>query len=420
MKPLHLAYALLGTVAAASTSLDVGWLTDSGHWMRSLFRNEAGTFDASATEGRIAARMLAARREVHRGALEPDPELRAWLARRVEKGALDDLDALTESVRGRFPHYVRLSVCALQSPSIDDLLQKAFEWSHQTDKSFTHYAIIARTKPAHLGFECVVLTGQRLRDFEPEELSSGHESFYIMCPLCRQGQACEIPVLMRSISLDCPHCHRPYAMLAVDTKGRYRHVHEFLTGYAPPAHFPAGINRLNEMLLIWNSVIQGVRYVPDTADGNDANDAWQTAAETQRLGTGDCEDSSIYLADWLIARGFEARVALGHYAERGGHAWVMVRLEGRTYLLESTSSDVDTSRPPLLKDVGARYVPDAMVDRAGFYTRRKPSAPWDGDYWSELKWQQVKPNPKPSLASVKPESTQEKRANSDGPAATGR
>ena len=132
---------------------------------------------------------------------------------------------------------------------------------------------------------------------------------------------------MRTVSLECPNCHRPYAMLAVDTKGRYHYVNEYLTGYCPPAHFPAGISRLNEMLLIWNSVVRGMRYVPDSADGNEDNDAWQTAAETQQLGTGDCEDSSILLADWLIARGFEARVALGHYAERGGHAWVIVRLE---------------------------------------------------------------------------------------------
>ena len=178
------------------------------------------------------------RHGAHQEALEPDDELRAWLADRIEKGATGDLDTLTESVQMQFPHYVRLAVCTLQSPSVDDLLQKAFEWSNQTEESFTHQAIIARTKPARLGFECVIVTGQRLPDFKPEELTRGHDKFYIICPLCRRGQACEVPPLMRSVSLECPHCHRPYAMLAVDTKGRYHHVNEYLTGYCAPGTFP--------------------------------------------------------------------------------------------------------------------------------------------------------------------------------------
>lgn len=401
MRPAYFLIILLGTLVAASASLDLRWLTDSQQWMRSLIGNEAATFKAGEAEAKIATQVSAVRRAAHQEELASDAELRDWLGGRVGKGAMDDLDDLTASVRAQFPRYVKLAVCALKSPSVDDLLQKASDWSHQTEKSFTHQAVVARARAAHFGFECVIVTGQRLEDFDPGKLARGHDHFFVKCPLCHSAQGCEIPPLMRSVSLECPSCHRPYAMLAVDTKGRYRYVNEYLEGYAPPARFPGGISKLNEMLLIWNSVVHGIRYVPDLADGNDTNDAWQTAAETQRLGTGDCEDSSIYLADWLISRGFNARVAVGHYAERGGHAWVIVRLDGRSYILESTNPEVDTHEPPLLENVGARYVPDAMIDREGFYTRLNPSAPWDGDYWSLAKWQHVLPNRKETIASAK-------------------
>jgi len=400
MKPIYLLPTLLGTLVVASASLDLRWLTDSQHWMRSVVGNDAGGFPAREIEGRIAAQVIAARRGVHQGALEPDDDLRAWLRGRTEEEATEDLDALTASMQKQFPRYIKLAVCTLRSPSVDDLLQKALEWSSQTEKSFTHCAIVARPRLSRFGFDCIIATGQRLEDLHPGELTRGQRHFYITCPLCGRGQACEVPPLTRSVSLQCPHCHRSYAMLAVDTKGRYRYVNEYLTGYAPPARFPAGVSRLNEMLLIWNSVVHGIRYVLDAADGDPDNDAWQTPAETQRLGCGDCEDASIYLADWLIARGFDARVALGHYAERGGHAWVIVELEGRTYLLESTNPEADTSRPPLLDDVGSRYVPDYTIDREGFYARRNPSAPWDGDYWTQAKWQHVSQNPKRTLASA--------------------
>jgi predicted transglutaminase-like cysteine proteinase len=401
MRPLHLWLALAGTAIVAYASHDLQWLTDSRMWMHSVVTNEAGRFESGEVEGRLASQVNDSRQKVQQGKLERDDDLRLWIDQQLEKNAVKDLQGFTESAQARFPRYSRLAVCNLQSLSLGEMMQKTADWTKHTENKFTHLAIVARKRPARLGFECVIVAGRRLEDFRPEDLVIGHDQFYVTCPLCHHSQTCEVPPLMRTISLECPNCRRPYAMLAVDTKGRYHYVNEYLTGYCPPAHFPAGISRLNEMLLIWDSVIHAVRYLPDSADGNEQNDAWQTAPETQQLGTGDCEDSSIYLADWLIARGFEARVALGHLAERGGHAWVVVRLEGNTYLLEATNPDANTSRPPLLSDVGSRYVPDASLDREGFYVRTQPSATWDGDYWTNGKWQYVIPERKKSVASVK-------------------
>lgn len=399
MKPLYPLSALLGTLVVASAFLDFQWFSDGQLWAHSI-GGGTSSLNAREIEARVTGQVQAARRGANQAGLVLDAELRAWLEDRPQKEAMGELHKLTASVQKQFPRYIKLAACTLRSASLDDLLRKALEWSSQNEKCFSHYAIVARPRQAKPGFDCVIVTGQRLEDFHPGELTRGQTDFYITCPLCRRGQACEVSPLMRSVSLECPHCHRTFAMLAVDTKGHYHFVNEYLTGYSPPARFPAGISRLNEMLLIWHSVVKGVRYVLDGEDGKADNDAWQTPAETQRLGRGDCEDSSIYLADWLIARGFDARVALGHYAERGGHAWVIVRLNGRSYLLESTNPDMDTSRPPLLDEVGSRYVPDSMIDRDGFFARRNPSAPWDGDYWTEAKWQHVSQNTRATVASA--------------------
>ncbi|MEI6537181.1 MAG: transglutaminase domain-containing protein, partial [Verrucomicrobiaceae bacterium] len=166
-----------------------------------------------------------------------------------------------------------------------------------------------------------------------------------------------------------------------------------LMGYEAPAHFKSNLSKLDEMMTIWKAVVEGVRYLPDSSDGNPDNDAWQIAQETQMLGTGDCEDSSIYLADWLLARGFEVRVCMGRYSEMGGHAWVVVRLDGKSYLLESTNPHANTKVQPLSADVGSRYVPEISFDRQAFYVRSNTGMTWDGDYWTETKWQRVAPQP---------------------------
>jgi hypothetical protein len=121
-------------------------------------------------------------------------------------------------------------------------------------------------------------------------------------------------------------------------------------------------------------------------------DRWQTALQTQTRGMGDCEDSAILLADWLAARGYDVRVALGKYGDIGGHAWCVVRLEGIEYLLESTSEGrPDFDQPPLVSRIGSRYVPEVLFDRWHLYTRKTNHQNWNGDYWSPEQWTKITP-----------------------------
>jgi transglutaminase-like putative cysteine protease len=61
---------------------------------------------------------------------------------------------------------------------------------------------------------------------------------------------------------------------------------------------------------------------------------WQTAAETYRLGQGDCEDLAVYLAADLRHRGINARVVIKRVNPRLRHALVLARVGERIALID--------------------------------------------------------------------------------------
>ncbi len=193
------------------------------------------------------------------------------------------------------------------------------------------------------------------------------------------------------MGLECPDCRRTYAVVATGTDGKFHYVNEFLTGYAPPAVFSRNYTRVHELFTIWTTVHAHCSYTKDPGERRAQTDRWQMAAETQRIQRGDCEDSSIFLADWLLSRGFKARVALGRYGDIGGHAWVVVRLDDKDFLLESTEGRPDPDNPPYVSQVGGRYLPEILFDRFNIYSPSNPSQKWGGDYWSPKVWAAVEP-----------------------------
>jgi hypothetical protein len=368
-----------------------GWSSIAvAHWREAVTGRDAAT-DAAVLEGRTVTSILAARRSLGLGPLAPDIGLQQWLLDRTGADAADSSpETIVRTARLALPQYQELIVLQTRSVTADGLLKQISGWPDLGTRELDHLAAVAEPGPFGLGWSATILVGHKLPMFTPEALlDPKQDTFYSVCTLCRRGQACQIPRHTRSLSLECPHCHRVYAMVAANAKGRFRYVNEFLTGYAPPARYSKGQTKLAELMTIWNTVASGCRYATDV--GGDDNDEWQAARETQSLGQGDCEDSSILLADWLLARDFQARVALGRYAERGGHAWVVVHLDGKDYLLESTEGASKAERPPLLAEVGPRYVPEQLFDHLAFYIRKDPGALWNGDFWSEDTWQRVVP-----------------------------
>jgi len=404
MRPLFVGSLSLSLVVMTAALCNQTWLEDSQRWIHRLTGGAEAQFKTAETESQLMAVIQSCRHEDSRKMLQGDVELHNWLTNRLENVGQVDLQELANEIQESCPRYMKLSSTAMQSSTIAGLYQQVTQWNELDDKDFTHVAVVARLRPAGLGYEAIVFAGQRLGDLVPELIGHGRDQFFSVCPLCGNGQTGMVLTRKRTVFLECPDCHHVYAVVAVDTHGTFHYVSQYLKGYAPNVHFPAKkkLSRLAEMARIWDEVIHTVEYVPDSADGVEDNDAWQFAHETERLGTGDCEDSSIYLADWLASRGFEVRVALGRYGEKGGHAWVVVRLEGNCYLLEATDSHANVSHPPMVAETSKLYVPDALFDREATYVRRFPTTVWSGDYFAPDQWTRVEP---PGVKSAEPVAT---------------
>lgn len=385
---------LLGGLAAA-------WLTYTGNpcatravtWAQDVMRGEDPSYTVDTLEVDLVDRINYARTPAKRPLIKVDSELETWLRAIANTINTDDLKSLVTRIQDRFPRYLEVSVTANHSGHLRDMAGLFDDFSYQSEAQVNNVAIAVRKASATRGYDAIIVSGQRLDDFSPEALTERKSNnFFAVCTHCQYAHACTISAGQRGVILECPKCKRVFGVLASDDAGHYRYVNEYLTGYSPPCYFEDEGEKLLQMYTIWNAVVTGCTYQSDATELNPNRDSWQTALETLNLGHGDCEDSSLLLADWLISRGFQVRVALGRYGDLGQHAWCVVKLDGTDYLLESTEGPHDTSKnPPYVSDVGARYVPETLFDRDALYVRAKPGARFEGDYWSTKNWVRVQP-----------------------------
>ena len=366
-----------------------------GVWLRHHY----GASNPEVLEQTALQALGTARRAEGQNYLKEDSALQHWLREGLPRGT-GRMDEVLRQAKLAFPSYAKFAIISTQSLTLDGLEKDMAQWKEGLDPTHTNVAAVAQMDESLQSTGCTILVGEKLPTFSPEALDKNlHGLYFSTCPHCGSGHSCTIGKITQCVSLQCPDCHRVYAMLAVDTHGRLRYVNEYLKHYQPPAHFPKNIPPLAEMLLIWKEVGRTCRYQVDALNldptaGDDPTDSWQTAQETQRFQTGDCKDSSVLLADWLLSRSFQVRVAVGRYAERGGHAWVVSKVSNREYLLESTQPHPDVTRLPLVTEVGSRYIPELLFDYDAIYVRQHPDEPFDGDYWSTEKWIRVVPRPR--------------------------
>jgi len=92
----------------------------------------------------------------------------------------------------------------------------------------------------------------------------------------------------------------------------------------------------------WRRVEKAVREAARISFKSEARgDYWQTPQETARLGTGDCEDLSIWLYARLLREGVkEARVCIGKRGpgDRDLHCWVVWLSPETTYILDPSTA----------------------------------------------------------------------------------
>ncbi len=132
----------------------------------------------------------------------------------------------------------------------------------------------------------------------------------------------------------------------------------------------------------WIWVFQNCQYQEDHVQFR-AREVWQPAKDTYRCRRVDCEDTAIPAADWPGSANRVAQVAVGN-VRKGGHAWVALRLKGRSDILEKTGGEGNFRRMP----PGAEFMPDcfprAQMERPRI--RFRTSGTWARDYWDEREW----------------------------------
>jgi hypothetical protein len=130
------------------------------------------------------------------------------------------------------------------------------------------------------------------------------------------------------------------------------------------------------------------QYAFDRLQYSGLADVWQNSRQAFIYTRGDCEDHSIMLADWLISMGLDARVVLGKMNGEG-HAWVVLLIEGKEYLLEATRKkkmhSLDDFR---LAKLVSGYSPMCQFNREQFWYNEgnKSTRRYTGDHWVLKSW----------------------------------
>ncbi len=323
--------------------------------------------------------------------LTPDPALSQWLEQQLAPQAkIADYAAETLLYQAKlaFPDLASFWVGVFPVPSHDrSFLDKMDIWEEATKEAYTHLALAMREEAEKEIMHVWVVLAQRFPDFAPNLLTGERQQFHHQCARCRKTYNGQFAGSDRILLLRCPHCDQAYDILAVGTAGRYARVNQFMDALEPEAAFKEGMTQLEELKLIWQSVLNHCQYTQDAEAPNNTvtKDYWQRSAETFTKQTGDCEDTSILLADWLISRGIDARVVIGETRLLLGHAWCVARVDGETYLLETTMSPEAATELVLADDTGDSYKPDYQFNRDHIYFRTGRKA-WITDYWSRDRW----------------------------------
>lgn len=242
----------------------------------------------------------------------------------------------------------------------------------------------------------VVIAARVLPAISAERIQRGQREFHVSCHQCKEEYLTRVQEpsgkLTGGLGLVCPKCRCLVDLFGIDTSGRYYRPPRFMRGFQPPQP-----KKLSSPFAAWLFVLTNCRYVEDSKQYG-RNEVWQLAQQTYRLRQGDCEDTSILLADWLAAAGYKARAVLG---EEGGtgHCWVVVSGGGHDYVLETTGGRGNYRRVPPRAAVSTGYVPRAQFDRSGIWFRT--SEKWTSDYHGKDRWFRG-PRPSPRVPTEKP------------------
>jgi hypothetical protein len=346
-------------------------------------------------------------------------ELMPKLSESTEQNESDVVDEWPDLLKEKHPHLIIDTIAYASAVDLVELMDHMRSLLRTHRPNTRHMSMSITSMGKHLR-ACVLLYHREV-EFSPEVLNDkSDKDVYCECKFCG-NKSNNDPVRESGLTLNlCDKCREPTFFVATDNSGGYRYAHEFLTGYAPAAKFPKDMSRKEIIYRVWRTVWEMTTYSWDHKEAVVSRDSWQTARETMDRGTGDCEDSSILLADWLISLGFNARVALGYVWTghgMGGHAWVVVREEDADYILESTADPGEWPMvlPKTTGDTASQhYWPYLQMDRSGMYCLRRNTAiwargssarrsqsftPYTGNYWG-TEWVKMPARERPAYLAL--------------------
>ena len=297
-----------------------------------------------------------------------------------------DSDGLTKGIAGA----ARTAFYLSGATSARDAAGRVTAWAVLRRREITHLGLAVARVPLRDGSEAWVvaaLAAQFLPTLRAEQLNGGKRDFALACHLCGHAYLGRVQKPKGkntgSLATLCPKCRLRFDLFGLDTAGRYHRPPWFLGGFQP--------EKVDDPLSAWLTVLTGYRYVSDRRRYG-REEVWQRAEETHRHRTGDCEDTAILLADWLAASGHAARVVIGQVGS-GGHAWVVLRAEGRDYILETTGGRGHYRRFPPRAAALPRYFPQVQFDRKGIWFRTANT--WTPEYTKPTDWARGPWKPEP-------------------------
>jgi len=167
----------------------------------------------------------------------------------------------------------------------------------------------------------------------------------------------------------------PVTASAFGTDYLHHFVNHYLVGYAP--------FQTESIWMPHYTISMRLKYQLDAQQYGGFKEVWQNSREAFLNTRGDCEDHALALSDWLIEMGIDARVVLGSF-KKEGHAWVVVFLKNKVFLLESTSKQKNKSwqHYPLAK-FETNYHPKYMFNREYFWlnTGSSYTTRYEGGAW---------------------------------------
>ncbi|MCB1088980.1 MAG: transglutaminase family protein [Verrucomicrobiae bacterium] len=330
------------------------------------------------------------RSDLNLGALKGDPEIQEALARfSASQRDLSraELEPLFAVLQRQFPGAQYLSATILLDPRDSGLRAGLVKWEDAGNPQYESLSTLVFREGLRQG--CIAVLSRRLPPFDLDSANQDGGRYFQSCPYCGSAHAIQLDRESQTLILSCPECRRPYDVLATDTKGKVRRATDYLENFRlPVAVTPTTKSAESLMIAIWQTVLNHCDYEYDKS-GLNKSEAWRFPSETWRDAKGDCEDTSLLLADTLNSAGIDARVAVGWNIHIGQHAWCVARIGDQQWILESTLrlKKGQTPKPVPVVKGAEEYQPEQLIGFGALHFRTDGKIRAGcGDYWSPEFW----------------------------------